>query len=613
MYKSFFYGGLNDFFKFKRFILIFLLSFLLSFSFLYAENWQKCTVFPGSKKIATFTAQFPECWERNIYNYNEFINCNNSKDRVSWEQVSKKISRTYEFSLPSKQYVTFNFESKIPENVFYHQAPSFEVSHLGRDNKWHKVITYAYYKHTQGNKVKSESSKFSYQVKPDGTLKYLIDPFLYEAGRYKVVIYAGKRTGSYDLCFVPGSAKLDVYSFSPGGTVSQGVAVSGGNTAGNSQRYTKKIGYIQVIIGNASVVDKNTGQKLKAHDPIYEGQELNVDGGFAKIIFTDYHADTAVIMLRPNTRIKFNKPKPKDNSFSHRVYMFFGGLFFKNLTGKSHSFHIECENAIVGVEGTQFEAIYDPSTEALTVSVIKGRVKMVCKENPEYVINVCEGQRGMMYAGCNRALRLLSNNELAKLKSTYSLPAQPQNNYGDNTYTQNPSNKMVREVTASLKGLFWEMPCNGGFDGAGYNALYQHPVKSAVLGGDPNSLYEVTLRFLGVVEQESYAGGKKDGMWYIGGYPTDRYYNIYKLEISAPHQVYYLNAGQAGIPKCFKINYTKTIQVRGGAKVILSADAQDGKLIGNNDKLIVPGVTVVSQPFDGQFIQMYVLNVRKIR
>ena len=170
----------------------------------------------------------------------------------------------------------------------------------------------------------------------------------------------------------------------------------------------------------------------------------------------------------------------------------------------------------------------------------------------------------------------------------------------------------AKVVAGSLHGLRWEMPCKN--KGITCTAAIPRPVKTTYLGGDLNHTYSVTLRFRGVVEQQSYTGGKKDGLWYIGGRSNNSNYNIYKLEITDPPQTYYLNAGRVGIRRCWLIDYVKTIRIRGGAKIILSADAQDGVLIGNIDgqgkPIIVPGVPPAPLPYNGQFIQMNVLEVK---
>jgi hypothetical protein len=167
-------------------------------------------------------------------------------------------------------------------------------------------------------------------------------------------------------------------------------------------------------------------------------------------------------------------------------------------------------------------------------------------------------------------------------------------------------------VAGVLNGLRWEIPCVGTGGGT-CSAKVQKPTKTATLGGDPNQLYEVTLRFRGVVEYHSYTGGKKDGLWYIGGRSNQGSFNVYKLETTKPAQVFFLNADKAGIYRCWAIDYTRKIRVRGGSQVILSADAQDGSLISNRDDkgkpIVIPGIQPAPNSYNGQFIQMDVISV----
>jgi hypothetical protein len=168
------------------------------------------------------------------------------------------------------------------------------------------------------------------------------------------------------------------------------------------------------------------------------------------------------------------------------------------------------------------------------------------------------------------------------------------------------------DVAASLQGLRWEMPCKPQHGDICESTEMKY-VKTATLAGSTSSTYDVTLRFRGVVEQNTYAGGSADAYWYVGGHSADGNFNIYELRISAPPQVFYLNAGKAGIANVFPIDYQKTIRMQGGATVTLTADAQDGRLIANyNNKgepVIVPDVAPAPKPFDGQFIEMDVVSV----
>jgi hypothetical protein len=126
------------------------------------------------------------------------------------------------------------------------------------------------------------------------------------------------------------------------------------------------------------------------------------------------------------------------------------------------------------------------------------------------------------------------------------------------------------------------------------------------------------MRFRGVVETEGYTGGSNDGAFFqVGGEPIFDTWNIYKLEISAPPQTYFLNRGQGGLYHCFAIDYSKTVQMSAGATVTLTADPVDSaqeeivNVDQNGSSIVVDGVPPAPAPFDGQFIQVDVTAVHE--
>ena len=169
------------------------------------------------------------------------------------------------------------------------------------------------------------------------------------------------------------------------------------------------------------------------------------------------------------------------------------------------------------------------------------------------------------------------------------------------------------EVAASLAGLRWELPCVAGH--TGYSCAPQAPQidDPVTLGGAQGVTYYVSLRFRGVVEQNSYSGGTQEDYWHIGGASSDGTYNIYSLTVSQPAQTFFLNAGTAGIQHCWPIDYVRTIEVEGYAEISLQADVQDYALIINQDEsgdpIVIPDIPPYPDPFDGQFIQMDVVSV----
>ncbi len=185
----------------------------------------------------------------------------------------------------------------------------------------------------------------------------------------------------------------------------------------------------------------------------------------------------------------------------------------------------------------------------------------------------------------------------------------------------------AKKIGSSLDGYRWEFPCK--------EVLPENPKKganctSALVTGDPKKTdnfttervfegekgkrYQVTLRFRGVVEPMMYKDGKKDGeQFYIGGAPNNGTYNIYKLSISSPESHYYLNRQDKVGHVIFTIDYTKTIEIDGGAKLTFHGDGQNGLMISNFDKLVVPDVAPAPKPFNGQFIQMNVVKVVEMK
>lgn len=170
-------------------------------------------------------------------------------------------------------------------------------------------------------------------------------------------------------------------------------------------------------------------------------------------------------------------------------------------------------------------------------------------------------------------------------------------------------------VAGTLDGLRWEMPCTAvdPVDPAHVCQTVKPAVQTATLGGAAGATYAVTLRFRGVVEEKAYAGGTKEDHWQIGGTPATDPFNVYELKVSDPAQSYFVNSGSSYTMHSFPLDYQKTIQVKGGSQVILSADPIDTGEIKNVDAngapLVVAGVPPAPASYDGQFVQMDVVSV----
>ena len=181
----------------------------------------------------------------------------------------------------------------------------------------------------------------------------------------------------------------------------------------------------------------------------------------------------------------------------------------------------------------------------------------------------------------------------------------------------------AQKLGATIDGFRYEFPCK--------NPMPEKPAPgmdcdSGLVKGDPNKTdnfmaerkfngekgkhYKVTLRFRGVVEPMMYKNGKMDGEYfYIGGEPNNATYNIYKLSVSSPSSHYFLNRQDKVGHKIFTIDYTKTIEMDGDATITLlrrrpewQTDLQF-RQAGRSRRCSAP------KPFNGQFVQVNVVEV----
>jgi len=178
---------------------------------------------------------------------------------------------------------------------------------------------------------------------------------------------------------------------------------------------------------------------------------------------------------------------------------------------------------------------------------------------------------------------------------------------------------------ASLDGYRFEFPCKEPMpenpkEGAdGLSGLVKGDPKTTdnftvikQFGGQPGKRYKVTLRFRGVVEPMMYKDGQQVGEYfYIGGEKNNATYNVYQISVSSPKSHYFLNRQDKVGHRIFTIDYTQTIEIDGGAEVVFFGDGQNGRMITNYKKLVVPEIPPAPAPYNGQFIQIDVLDVRE--
>jgi len=181
----------------------------------------------------------------------------------------------------------------------------------------------------------------------------------------------------------------------------------------------------------------------------------------------------------------------------------------------------------------------------------------------------------------------------------------------------------LKKVAASIDGYRYEFPCKdpmpenpkAGADGISARTTNDPATNDKFtdvkkFGGEAGKRYKVTIRVRGVVEPMMYKDGKQDGDYFtIGGEPNNATYNIYQLTVSAPASHFFFNRQDKVGHKIFTIDYTRTIEIEGGATLTFHGNGQNGRMITNYDKLVVPDVPPAPQPFNGQFIQLNVIDV----
>jgi len=148
-------------------------------------------------------------------------------------------------------------------------------------------------------------------------------------------------------------------------------------------------------------------------------------------------------------------------------------------------------------------------------------------------------------------------------------------------------------------------------------------------GGDPSVTYDVTIHVRGNVEPRGYTGGALQdpaNLWfYVGGMPggpnDNRLYNQYKILVSDPKQVYYLNANSRGVlpssskdHDTWKIDYTAKLKIKGGAMVDVANEDLPSGMNANFLNVKVEGVPpdlLMQEPagFPGQFFYVEVDSV----
>jgi hypothetical protein len=181
----------------------------------------------------------------------------------------------------------------------------------------------------------------------------------------------------------------------------------------------------------------------------------------------------------------------------------------------------------------------------------------------------------------------------------------------------------------NVDGFRWELPCKGTaystvtlcpWDISGWKGTNASTTGLQVVsvpytfGGDPNIVYDVTLRIRGVMAGNMYndAQGKLDAQtgpphFHVGGAP-EGHHIVFGFSVSDPKEVYYINATPKFTAGSSVVDYTAKISIRGGATVTFNIGDSNTIIYSNLKKLVVPGIAPAPAPFNGMFAQLNVLS-----
>jgi hypothetical protein len=142
--------------------------------------------------------------------------------------------------------------------------------------------------------------------------------------------------------------------------------------------------------------------------------------------------------------------------------------------------------------------------------------------------------------------------------------------------------------------------------------------KRFVFGGKPGSVYDVSLRVLGLFEPTHIEGGTVPNSaqpWFvIGGEDKSTDYSQWHIDVSEPAASYTLNNYPRTSHTIYKEDFRVTIPVAAGAKVVVQVIDGNDRQIDNGTpgkpdrQQVLEGVT--GTPRAGQMLRLDVVGVR---
>ena len=171
---------------------------------------------------------------------------------------------------------------------------------------------------------------------------------------------------------------------------------------------------------------------------------------------------------------------------------------------------------------------------------------------------------------------------------------------------------------AGLHELFIHDACTGPNPSQPDTCVHEQLVEETVVfGGEPGSVYDVTLRIRGLVEPTTIAGGQtplQDHPYFkVGGTVSAQDYSQWQIEVSEPPQTYWLNHYPTTSHTIYKEDFEAVVQIAAGADVAVRVvDGNDRQIDNAREGLPdrrqqIDGVT--TEVLDGQVLRLDVIAV----
>src|SRR5258708_2597044 len=141
--------------------------------------------------------------------------------------------------------------------------------------------------------------------------------------------------------------------------------------------------------------------------------------------------------------------------------------------------------------------------------------------------------------------------------------------------------------------------------------------QSFTIGGKPGTVYDVTLRIRGIFEPTTITGGDtpdtEHPYFKVGGTVSTPDWSQWRIEVSEPKQIYWLNHYPSVGHKIYKEDFEATIAVAAGSTVVIRVTDGNDRQIDNGKSApdrqqIIAGV--VDNPLPGQMLRLDIVHVK---